>query len=237
MSEQNERKPSKEELEQFLGKSIEEIETLNLKKQEVSEKSEEEPKEPEKETKTIPGERTLKEDTANNSKAVEFHMEKPVENITVTDQEKEAFFKMMLHDQPFELEIDLMGGKFPVLYRARTDYEQTMLVIVVDALARTDPTKQSLVQATSLLQNFLLVTMIKSIDGKPFPTVHIEKDTESKSPLDDIKQKLQDAVAEHLDPLQGPKKDLLIKGLQLFESKVLLMKQECLNKDFWEPVG
>ena len=55
--------------------------------------------------------------------------------------------------------------------------------------------------------------------------------------IDDAITKLRQLRMEKVEVLSVPKWGILLNALRLFEAKLAKMGTECVNEDFWEPVG
>ena len=83
------------------------------------------------------------------------------------------------------------------------------------------------------LQKYGCALMLQDLNKKAFSRESID---ESVSIADAV-EKLRKLRVEKIEPLSMPKWGILLNGLRLFEGKLAKMGTECLNGNFWEPVG
>jgi hypothetical protein len=241
MSEQQptETRASKEDIEAFIGKPIEEVKNEGLRSQGEQESpkveltagdTEEPPTTPK-----VPYEPALSSEAPSNANTTQnIVMDKPVEDVIITEHEKALFAKSLWNNVPFICEVPLLGGNFVVKLRSRTQHEQDVLVSIVDIMVKEEFSRENLARSTSKLQEYMLVVSVLEINGFPFPNVSIDP---ADNDLDKIRSRLDRVVHSKITPEDDHKVRMLLQCLQVFESKKIKMQEEALNDSFWTPAS
>ena len=157
----------------------------------------------------------------------------PVTNVTVTNDEKERFFKCFLSDKPYTETVSLFGGKFVVVFRTMTIEEN-------DDIFRQITIDQEKGLAANNDGYFIKITQyrlgvsIDSINGVPF--------------LEDINSKLIEfnkiegtsyitERAKELSSWQTFKLAGVLTAFREFEAKVLHLTNFLNDPNFWKAVA
>ena len=153
--------------------------------------------------------------------------------IEVTEDDKQAYLRAVLNDEPVIFTIILCGGQVKVKLRARTAWEQSLVYEAVfqdQEMKIVNEFRQGIIQ----LQKYSAVLMVQEINGRLFSSEKFEKkDTENWQK--DVDQ-LRELVTEKIDSMDGAKLTLLLNALRIFEFKLARIGTQCLSGNFWNPV-
>lgn len=162
---------------------------------------------------------------------------KKEEYITVTSEEKETYLVSMMMDSPFIIDIKLENG-VTVTCKDTTQYET---IVAEEAIRRLIQNRN----VTPILTPFFarqsrIILNVLKINGIPVPNKfevgnpsvslfgeQFEKDVEN------LTQKLLTSANTNTVSKQA----LLIRALEVFYKKLILLEEAAFNKDFWKPVG
>ena len=134
------------------------------------------------------------------------------EDITISDDDYDRFFKSVVNDEPYYEDVKFFGGKMIATYRTRTLKETET---VINEVAKIAPTTNAELE-TMLAKYYLAYSLVK-----------ITQENKSKEfDLGELKERL-DRIN-----FQGHKYMLLIKGLFDFEAKIEEMRNKASNVNF-----
>ena len=154
------------------------------------------------------------------------------DQIEVTEKDKIAYLKAVLNDKPVILDVNLCMGKLSVDIRSRTAWEQTCLYAAV----KEDQDKGIVTDLASViiqLQKYGCALMVQSVNNTPFSTLELN----IEDGLEACITKLRDQKNKTVEVLSIPKWSLMLNALRVYETKLSQLGTECLNENFWEPVG
>lgn len=154
------------------------------------------------------------------------------DTVDITDSDKRNYIKAVLNDVPVELELALCGGSIKTKFRSRTSWEQTCMYAALKK-DQDDGIVADLASVVIQLQKYGCCIMLQSVGDKVFSKEGISEDVS----IDDAITKLRQLRMEKVEVLSVPKWGILLNALRLFEAKLAKMGTECVNEDFWEPVG
>lgn len=154
------------------------------------------------------------------------------DTVDITDSDKRNYIKAVLNDVPVELELALCGGSIKTKFRSRTSWEQTCMYAALKK-DQDDGIVEDLASVVIQLQKYGCCIMLQSVGDKVFSKEGISEDTS----IEDAIAKLRQLRMEKVEVLSVPKWSILLNALRLFEAKLARMGTECVNEDFWEPVG
>jgi hypothetical protein len=123
-------------------------------------------------------------------------------------------------------------GKLSVDIRSRTAWEQTCLYAAV----KEDQESGIVTDLASViiqLQKYGCALMTKGVNNTPFSTLELN----IEDGLEDCITKLREQKDKTVEVLSIPKWSLMLNALRVYETKLSKLGTECLNENFWEPVG
>lgn len=158
-----------------------------------------------------------------------------VPDTTVTEYEKTIFFKALLNDTEFELDIEFdLFEKYVVSVRGLTSFEQK---IIAAALKYDSDEKliDGLHGFTAFMQQYCLLYQIQTINDKPFNRIEVDKFSSwsYKQHVDHLRQQMREVI----DKMPSFKLITLIKAVIIFEIKQKLLHDGLVNRNFWKPQG
>ena len=154
------------------------------------------------------------------------------DDVEVTESDKRDYIKAVLNDVPVKLEITLCAGQVKTIIRSRTSWEQTCMYAALQK-DQDEEIVKDLASVVIQLQKYGACLMIESVNEKSFSKEQI---TEEES-ITDAVVRLRKLRQEKIENLSSPKWNLLLNALRVFEAKLAKMGTQCLNENFWEPVG
>ncbi len=173
--------------------------------------------------------------------------------VGVTDDEKDAYVDALMNDARFEIIIPVSFGKRTVDVRVRSLYtsEKEVIALAVKKCVEKHPLKSNsgdLGQAmheSSLGTAFLFRSWITcqivswnggpSIEGLETFDAKVEP---GKRPADSpYVDKLAEIVSISFGDAHQARTKALIRAIQIFETKQLIMEDAAGNRDFWNPAG
>ena len=195
------------------------------------EKPVEEKSEHQEEKIEVPKDQTFDENPASMDSVMREVMV-DTDTVEITESDKRSYIKAVLNDVPVKLNIELCGGAMKATFRSRTSWEQNCMYAAVQK-DQDEEVVKDLASVILQLQKYGCALMLQDLNEKTFSRESIE---ESVSIADAV-EKLRKLRVEKIEPLSMPKWGILLNGLRLFEGKLAKMGTECLNGNFWEPVG
>lgn len=153
--------------------------------------------------------------------------------ITVSETERNTFWKSMLNDTRCVLEIELPGpGKEKMVVRVHnlTAYEQQ---VVAGALAQDekDGIIKGLESMATMMQGYSILLQVQALNNAAFATYTPSADL----PFLDAVLEIQRKVKGVIWPMNAPRLVMLVKAVALFEHKMKLCNDGLVNRDFWSP--
>ena len=155
-----------------------------------------------------------------------------MDTVSVSLEDRSHYLKAILNDVPVVLEIDLCGAAIKIKIRSRTAWEQTVLYAAVK-LDQEEGLVSDLSSVIIQLQKYGCALMMKEVNGDIFSTLTLSE----KDGLDECVISLREHRIKHIECLSMPKWTIFLNALRTFETKIARMGTECLNKNFWQPVG
>jgi len=192
-----------------------------------NEASAEEDSEEKKKRVDVPEDTTFKEDGVTAADIMKSNIP---ENVTVTEMDKTLYLKAILNDEDVRLDISLLDGKFTTSFKSRSAYEQQCVFKAVSDDEANDEIN-SHQELLSALQKYCMVIMLEKINSKVFDPVKLTPDNSIEENI----QKLRTAVNERINNIPLPKWTLLRNAINIFDTKLYLLAENCANKDFWNP--
>jgi hypothetical protein len=156
-----------------------------------------------------------------------------IPNVSVNDLDKNLFFKALLNETDFTLDIEFeLIEKIVVTVRGLNAFEQK---IIASALKLDTEAKEieGMSGFASYMQQYCMMYQIITVGDKPFN--RIETDKLSSFTLKEHVDYLRKAMRETVDKLHSQKLTLLIKALIIFEIKQKLLHDGLVNRNFWKP--
>jgi len=158
-----------------------------------------------------------------------------IPNVSVTDYEKTLFFKALLNDTEFELDVDFdLIEKYTVSIRGLTAFEQKL---VASALKLDSDEKliDGVHGFTAFMQQYCLLYQVLAINNKPFNRIELDK-FPTFGYADHVEH-LRKQMREIVDKMPSFKLITLIKAVIIFEIKQKLLHDGLVNRNFWKPQG
>ena len=146
-------------------------------------------------------------------------------------EDKEAYLRAVLNDEPVVLNIELLGGKCLVQIRSKNTWEQALTY----EAALEDQDKKIVsdyYQAMIQMQKYGAVLQIQKINNKVFSTTEFNKPKGDWKPQRD---ELRELMSEQIETMNNARMTLLLNALRIFEYKLSEMTAFCNDGDFWEP--
>jgi hypothetical protein len=162
-----------------------------------------------------------------------------LKKIEVTEHEKEAYWRSLLHDDaPVELEVFVpVRSGLTVCVRSIDNYEQELVFAAVkqDDIEGQIPSMEF---SISRMQRYFAAIQILKIQNIPvaYYTSPKTDDARSFSSLKSEVHKLREARTK-LDRWQQPKWLVAWLALRIFETKLSILHEGALNRDFWKTAG
>jgi hypothetical protein len=154
------------------------------------------------------------------------------DDVEITDTDKRDYIKAVLNDMPVKLDISLCAGQVTTKIRSRTSWEQTCMYAALQK-DQDEAIVKDLASVVIQLQKYGACLMIESLNDKSFSKEKIAED----EAIPEAVEKLRKLRQEKIEHLSSPKWNLLLNALRVFEAKLSKMGTQCLNENFWEPVG
>lgn len=154
-----------------------------------------------------------------------------VNDIEITDQEKEDFFKAFMANKPYTRTEDLFGGKLQVTFRSLTVKESSE---VFDQLRREQLHDIINNDATYILKlsNYRMALALVDVGGEPYcPNITREHYLlDEKNPTDSYIV----AKAEELQNWHIYKLTPIAEAFKRFESRLIKLSTEVNDQNFWK---
>lgn len=151
-------------------------------------------------------------------------------DLQLTDIEKEIYLKAMMEDAPVVFDIYIPSLKTSVKIRSRNNFEQAMAVHAIKKdsdeglVADYSTHNLRMMQYSAMFQLLNFGTKVIPHIAFETPITHSEA----------IKQ-MRDMLPTY--ERMGPKWNVYLTALQIFEGKLALAGTQILNKDFFHPAG
>jgi hypothetical protein len=158
--------------------------------------------------------------------------------IEVSEQEVEQFLESVLHDQPFALDIEVLG-KHRVRIRSRSTYENQLCF----KLVREEAEKQGGIDGgfdyILWLQRYSVALGLVELFDKPFSSLSFKPVSEGDMYIfpEEHKEQLNKFVREHIVPLSFIRWQTILRAYVLFTAKEKKLLENVANQDFWNPAG
>lgn len=148
--------------------------------------------------------------------------------ITLTDADKEKFFKAFLADKPFTETVRLFGDKFSITFASPTIKQNNDIFRQVaydqkKGLAKYEDSY--FIQVTM----YRLSVCLAEVDGKPFCPEITPENNPDKDDTSYVKLR-----ADQLSNLPAYKLSMLLDAFQGFDRKVTELASVALTPDFWK---
>lgn len=158
-----------------------------------------------------------------------------IPDVTVTEHEKTLFFKALLNDTEFKLEIVFeLPEQFSIGARGLTAFEQKTIA----AALKLDADEKQIdgpAGFASFMQQYCLMYQVIDVNSKPFPRIEVDKH-QSLTFSEHVKL-LREQMRAVIDKMPSFKLITIIKALIIFEIKQKLMHDGLVNRNFWKPQG
>lgn len=158
-----------------------------------------------------------------------------IPDVTVSDFEKGLFFKALLNDTEFCLDIEFeLIEKLVVSVRGLTAYEQK----IIAAALKVDADKGEIDGPhgfASFMQQYCLAYQVITFNSKPFGGIEVTKLPQLT--FAEHVNLLREFMRKQLDSMPSFKLMTLIKALIIFEIKQKLLHDGLVNRNFWKPQG
>jgi hypothetical protein len=156
-----------------------------------------------------------------------------IPDVTVNDLEKSLFFKALLNDSDFTIDVEFeLIEKIAVTVRGLSAFEQK---IIAGALREDQDAKEveGVHSFATYMQQYCMMYQIISVNDKAFDRIDVSqnKNWGLKQHVDYLRKRMRELV----DTLYSQKLILLIKALVIFEIKQKLLHDGLVNKNFWMP--
>lgn len=153
--------------------------------------------------------------------------------IEVTDFEKETFYESLIMDEPFRLNIEVIGDK-TINIGSRSTYEQALCYACVgDMLEESRENSATQPDILLWLQRFSCAISIHSIFGSAQSPISFKGESESINP--EHKQQLRKVAAERFVNMKYPRWQAILNAFMIFTGKEKLLLENVGNRDFWNP--
>ena len=145
-----------------------------------------------------------------------------LKNPVITEADKEAFFKSVLTDKPFEDTVQLFGGKFSLTFKGLTVAQNAAVV------AQIEKDKEDKIAGSNdayfiRLSTYRMALGLSAVDGKP-----VDKKEDTKEP-----GYVASLAAPYLE-WSSAKIAVYLDAFRAFESKLVKMTSEVQRPNFWK---
>lgn len=154
--------------------------------------------------------------------------------VEVTAEDRNQYYKSVLHDEPFHLDIPVFDGGLTISVKERSNYEQQR---VLDILHQD--IKDGNIDANNVtlymhrLQEMFSAMMVTRIGDKPMEDIGFK--ASDKTSLSTDRKKMKDYLKAHIWPMNMGRWQMVLESIRLFENKCRKLTQELHNQNFWKP--
>jgi hypothetical protein len=156
--------------------------------------------------------------------------------VTVTEHEKETYHKALLFDQRFETAIDLPMGDEAFRVRIRSLYasEKEVMALAVSKLVEEYPvvTLNNAATATAHYFRMLILTQVVSFGGKIQEPYDARTEPSQLAEHSPKVAELARLARTSFGEMHQAKFKALMKALQIFETKQVILEDALGNRDF-----
>lgn len=150
-----------------------------------------------------------------------------IKEFTISEEDKEKFFKSILADKPYEEETALFDGQLTLKFRAMTVQENTDVVNQI-TLDRRNNTASDTDAYFVTISTYRLALSLAAIDGLPYSTVTREG---FSSPNEGESYVLH--RAKPMTQWSTPKLSICLDAFSRFEAKLVKLSSEVQTRNFW----
>jgi hypothetical protein len=162
--------------------------------------------------------------------------EDDIGEVTISEMDKDIYYKSLLFDEPLELTIQFPIGYTPFSVKLHTinmwDWDTVLVALRHDRKDGVfDP--DSPTAFFSQAQYYICIIQISEVNGKSFSNFRFDytKDTYSNA------MSLRDAAQTMTRSVQYPKWRLLQRAVRIFEKKQVILYNHTEDTSFWKPAG
>lgn len=148
---------------------------------------------------------------------------------TISDVDKENFFKAVLSDQPYEEVVPIFGGKTKLTFASIT-VDQNNDIINQVAIDREKGLAENTEKYFVMLSSYRLGMCLKAVDDVPF----LPKTTKEKYTEDATKDTYVSARANGFKKWQHFKLRVYLDAHSKFEKKMDVLSREVFTENFWK---
>lgn len=177
----------------------------------------------------IPTDRTFEDDDAKNPFSNMFVSVKDTD-IPVTEEDKTAYIKATLFDNPVVLTIRANNGTYAKC-RTLTAYESDICYEALSMYLKQYPDYPTVLW-TSLMQQFRFPIQVVEYCGKEQYPVSFKYAPGKK---EELARKLIELSDERMADIPYPAYNNRIRLLNVFNNKISILQSATFNKDFWNP--
>ena len=158
-----------------------------------------------------------------------------IPDVSVDDLEKNIFFKALLNETSFELDIQFeLIEPYSVAVRGLNAFEQKLIAAALK-IDTDEKQIEGMHGFATLMQQYCLLYQVLRVNNKPFDNIETDKNSTwtFKEHVDYLRARMRNTV----DKLPTYKLMLLIKAVIIFEIKQKLLHDGLVNRNFWKPQG
>ena len=161
--------------------------------------------------------------------------------VEVSESDKEDYWRSMLHDTPFTINIDInaAGKDVSIKVRSISNIERDA-VIRAAAMDEEDNIISGIAAFCTRIQYYCLAIQALSIDNSPLEIFELRKfnpeKQSTKEHIDSEAERLRRWVGKTIYNSNIGRWELLNRAVRIFEHKLKMCNDGLLNKDFWRPV-
>ena len=150
------------------------------------------------------------------------------EEVEVTPEDKDTFFKAVLNESSVVLDIPVNIGPRPIDVRCRSlnNFEIDVIYAAIDA----QPDIKSMSQFMTMLQRYSVMLQVMAFNGKNLKPVVFGRETEEKAV-----KKLQSSYKRIVQDTDQARWQVLLTALRTFSIKLKVCNDNILNENFWSP--
>jgi hypothetical protein len=164
--------------------------------------------------------------TTQISPSIEMQRER-INNISLSDTDKENYFKSILSDKPYEETVDLFDGKMRATFRVMTVQENSDVVNQIELDRKAERTSDNDSYMITIAAYRLCLSMV-NVDNQPFSNIT----KENYKPADENDSYVL-ARAKVTHNWATAKLSLFLDAFQKFEAKIIRLTNEVQTPNFW----
>jgi hypothetical protein len=149
-------------------------------------------------------------------------------NVTITEEDKERYFKSILSDEPYEETIKLFDGQLTLKFKVLTVQENNDVVAQIE----TDKVEGRASNSDAYfitVSSYRLGLSLVSIDNKPYSSITKANFTPAKETDSYVA-----ARARLMLEWPTPRLSAYLDAFQLFEAKIIQLTKEVQTSNFWK---